>query len=58
MKWSEMLRLPPLKPTTRMLETYRSDKKRAKARYSGPDIEVYEWYWFYRAKREQDYICS
>lgn len=37
MKWSEMLRLAPLKPTKRMLETYRSDKKRAKARYNGPD---------------------
>lgn len=56
MKWSEMLRLAPLKPTKRMLETYRSDKKRAKARYNGPDIDVYEWYWFYRAKREQDFL--
>ena len=38
-------------PTKRMLEDMRNDRGNVRLRYYNAPVKVYEWYWFWRAKR-------
>lgn len=56
MRRGELLELPILWPTNRMLEDMRNDRGNVRPRYYNTPVKVYEWYWFWRAKRRESLL--
>lgn len=56
MRRGELLELPIQWPTKRMLEDMRNDRGNVRLRYYNAPVKVYEWYWFWRAKRRESLL--
>lgn len=56
MRRGELLELPIQWPTKRMLEDMRNDRGHTRLRYYNAPVKVYEWYWFWRAKKRESLL--
>ena len=50
------MELPIQWPTKKMLEEIRNDCGHTRLRYNNEPVKVYEWYWFWRAKRKESLL--